>query len=197
MPLEFSIELTAKKIIDPRTRKYFEEVEGCYRAGFYRSCVVMLWTVVVCDLFYKLDRLANASGDTKAQKVLKDIEKSRSANPNSPAWEEDLLKLVKERTEIFDNATFFGLATLQKQRHLSAHPVLEENDQLHTPSAEVCRAYIRTAMEGLLIRPAMMTQKVFDAMLEDLEANTTVLIDEESVRSYLKSKYFKFLVDSG
>lgn len=195
MPLDFSIELTARRINDPRIRDYFVEVEGCYRAGYYRSCIVMLWTVVVCDLLYKLDQLANASGDLTAEAILKEIEKDRESNPDSPRWEEKLLQLVRNRTELLDHATFLSLTTLQKQRHLSAHPVLEENDRLHNPTKEICRSHLRIALEGLLVRPAMMTRKIFNALLEDLEANKGVLINEDSVARYVGSKYLSYLSD--
>jgi hypothetical protein len=47
--IDFSIELAAERIVDYRTRKYFSEVFGTYSAGYYRSAVVMLWSIVVAD----------------------------------------------------------------------------------------------------------------------------------------------------
>ena len=46
---DFSIERATEKIVIPRTRRYFDEVYGCYSAGHYRSAVVMLWSVVITD----------------------------------------------------------------------------------------------------------------------------------------------------
>ena len=45
---------TATSIFDARSREYFSEVLSCYTAGNYRSAVVMLWSVVVCDLLFKI-----------------------------------------------------------------------------------------------------------------------------------------------
>lgn len=56
-----SIEDAAERIVDPRTRSYFQEVLQTYVNGNYRSAIVMLWTVVICDLVYKLRTLAEVS----------------------------------------------------------------------------------------------------------------------------------------
>ena len=52
---DYSIELSAARIIDSRTKRYFSEVFACYSAGHYRSAVVMLWSVVVTDMLFKLN----------------------------------------------------------------------------------------------------------------------------------------------
>ena len=51
---EYSIEQRASQIFDARSREYFSEVLSCYTAGKYRSAVVMLRSVVVCDLLFKI-----------------------------------------------------------------------------------------------------------------------------------------------
>ena len=194
---EYPLEMATEKIVDPRSKEYFAEVIGCYNGGFYRSAIVMLWSVVVCDLLYKLDVLANSNGDTTAKKILKEIELDRSANPDSPKWEEKLLNLVSNRTEIFDRATYLNLQTIQKHRHLSAHPVLTDNDALYSPTRDIARAHLRSALDGLLTKPPFMSGKVFGAFLEDLEAHRELLLaDEDSVSKYIDSKYVKHFSDA-
>ena len=51
---EYSIEQRASQIFDARSREFFSEVLSCYTAGKYRSAVVMLWSVVVCNLLFKI-----------------------------------------------------------------------------------------------------------------------------------------------
>ena len=51
---EYSIEQRASQIFDARSREYFSEVLSCYTSGNYRSAVVMLWSVVVCGLMFKI-----------------------------------------------------------------------------------------------------------------------------------------------
>lgn len=189
---EYPLEMAAEKIVDPRSKEYFAEVIGCYNGGYYRSAIVMLWSVVVCDLLYKLDVLANSNNDATAKGILTEIEQDRQNNPDSPKWEEKLLNLTNDRTDVFDRATYLNLQTVQKHRHLSAHPVLTENDALYSPTREIARAHLRSALEGLLTKPPFMSGRVFDSFLEDLEAHRELLlVDDTSVGTYVESKYVK------
>ena len=51
---EFSFDHASERIFDSRTRAYFEEVKSSYVVGNYRSATVMLWSVVICDLVFKV-----------------------------------------------------------------------------------------------------------------------------------------------
>ena len=83
----FSIDLAADRIIEPRTRDYFTEVTRSFSNECYRSSLVMLWTVVVCDLVYKLQTLRDLYGDASAATLLADVEAKRAANPRCrSAW---------------------------------------------------------------------------------------------------------------
>ena len=67
---EYSIEQRATQIFDALSKEYFSEVLSCYAAGNYRSAVVMLWSVVVCDLLFELQHLVDLHRDDKAKGVL-------------------------------------------------------------------------------------------------------------------------------
>ena len=64
---EYSIEQRAKLIPNKNTKGYFAEVVSCYNSGNYRSAVVMLWSVAVCDLLFTLNELADRYDDTKSK----------------------------------------------------------------------------------------------------------------------------------
>src|SRR5947209_7505394 len=98
----YSLELEAERIQDSRTRKYFDEVLSSYNSQNYRSAIVMLWSVVVCDLLFKLDQLKNAYNDLAARKILEELEKKQSANPKSPDWELELVTKVTKNTALLD-----------------------------------------------------------------------------------------------
>lgn len=70
---EFSVEQAANKIHDHRSKEYFGEVLNNYFNGNYRSSVVMLWTVVICDLVYKLQYLKDIHNDEKATTILDEM----------------------------------------------------------------------------------------------------------------------------
>jgi hypothetical protein len=190
---DFSIDAAQERITDARSRRYFGEVYSSYANGNYRSAVVMLWSVVVCDLLFKLDFLKNTYADATAQAVLTEIESLRAKNPKSPDWEWELVKKVKDRTHLLDAADVVNLQALQDHRHLSAHPVLTAAEALFSPSKEQCRAHIRNALDGVLTKPAIMSRKVLDSLLEDIEAKQALLPDDESLRRYLDAAYWRNL----
>jgi len=188
---DYSIELSAENIVDSRTKRYFAEVHGSYSAGYYRSAVVMLWSVVVTDILFKLDQLATAYGDASAQAILTEIGETRKNNPKSPEWEAELVNKVASRTDLLDHAEHSFLQSLQAHRHLSAHPVMTGGDALFSPNKETARAHIRNVLEGVLTKPPIMSRKVFDTFIEDVEQVGRLNPGPDGLRKFLEAKYFR------
>lgn len=189
----FSIELAAEKIYDSRTKEYFQEVLSSYTNGNYRSAVVMLWTVVVCDLIYKLQNLRDIYNDTAAEAILNLIEQKQKDNSKSSDWEADLLHQVRTRTELLDNAEEQNLQNLLKNRHLSAHPVLSQAALLFRPNRETVRSLIRNTLEGVLLKPPILGKKIVTEFVVDLAAKQDVLPDDQSLKHYLVARYLRNL----
>jgi hypothetical protein len=185
----FSIDLAADRIIDTRTRDYFAEVTRSFSNECYRSSLVMLWTVVVCDLVYKLQTLRDLYGDASAATLLTDVEAKRLANPTSPDWEAYLLEEVFKRTKMLEVSEHAQLKHLQQLRHLSAHPVLSGTDLLFRPTKEDVRAQIRMALEALLMKPALFSKKIVNTLVADIATNKAVLISREKLKAYLEARY--------
>lgn len=188
---DYSIELSAEKIVDSRTKRYFAEVHGCYAAGYYRSAVVMLWSVVVTDILFKLAQLATAYGDSTAQGILTEIGDIRKNNPKSPEWEAELVNKVASRTDLLDHAEHSFLQSLQAHRHLSAHPVMTGGDALFSPNKETARAHIRNVLDGVLTKPPIMSRKVFDTFIEDVEQVARLSPGPDGLKKFLEAKYFR------
>jgi hypothetical protein len=188
---DYSIELSAEDIVDSRTKRYFAEVHGSYSAGYYRSAVVMLWSVVVTDILFKLEQLATAYGDATAQAILTEIGDTRKNNPKSPEWEADLVDKVASRTDLIDHAEHSFLRSLQAHRHLSAHPVMTSGDALFLPNKETARAHIRNVLDGVLTKPPIMSRKVFDTFTEDVEQLGRLNPGPDGLRKFLEAKYFR------
>lgn len=187
---EYSIEQRATQIFEARSREYFSEVLGCYTAGNYRSAVVMLWSVVVCDLLFKLQHLVDIYEDQKAKVILAEISGLQKDNERSSVWETKLLELVAEQTQLLDIVERENLQNLQRQRHLAAHPVVKNNFQLHRPNRDMARALIRNALDDLLTKAPMLSNKIVDSLVEDIEKASDILIDDSKLKTYLESKYF-------
>jgi len=187
--LEFSLENLSEKIHYGKTKDYFQEVLSSYHNGNYRSAVVMLWSVAVCDIVYKLQYLVDLYQDEKAEKILDCIKKSQKDNPKSPSWEFELIQHTHEDTNLLDHSEYANLVYLQQQRHLSAHPILDSDRQLHTPNKETVRALIRNTLEDLLIKPPFYTKKIIDELLEDIAEAAPALNTPQKVKRYLESRY--------
>ncbi len=191
--IDYSIESSFERIDNSQTKQYFQEILSSYQTGNYRSAVVMLWSVIICDLIYKLQYLRDVDSDPVAQDILTDVETKQKANPNSPDWEIHLLKSVKDKTELLDTSDFTNLNSIQQIRHLSAHPVLSNADLLFTPYKEQVRSFIRIALESILTKPPVFLRKVVDEFVVDVASKKEILIEDVSLRRYIESKYFKRL----
>lgn len=188
--MEFSIESSLEKIKHKNTKLYFKEVQSSYTLGNYRSAIVMLYSVVICDLVYKLQELSDLYNDNSAKKLIGEIEKKQRSNYKSPEWEKYLIEEVHKRTELLEIFDYQNILNLQKHRNLSAHPVMGSNYVLYSPNKETTRAHIRNILEGLLIKPAILSRKVIDKLIDDLVEKKNVLLDEEQIARYLNAKYF-------
>lgn len=186
---EFSLEKIAQKIHFGKTKNYFEEVLSSYHNKNYRSAVVMLWSVVVCDLVYKLQNLIDLYSDASAKLILDEVTSIQEADPKSSGWEVKLLDETFNKTNLLNSIEYEDLRYLQKQRHLSAHPVLNHRRELFTPKKETVRSLLRNALEGLLIKPPFYAQSILNELLEDISENTDALNTREKLKRYIESRY--------
>jgi len=190
---EFSLEYISEKIHYGKTKDYFQEVLSSYHNGNYRSAVVMLWSVAVCDIVYKLQYLVDLYQDKVAKKILDELTKLQKKDPKSSSWEVKLIEDTHAETNLLDNSEYENLLYLQKQRHLSAHPILDSDTQLHTPNKETVRALIRNTLEDLLIKPPFYTKKIIDELLVDIAETAPALNTRQKLKKYLESRYLSRL----
>ncbi|WP_199308538.1 hypothetical protein [Aphanizomenon flos-aquae] len=159
---EFSLESFSEKIHDGKTKDYFQEVLSSYHNGNYRSAVVMLWSVAVCDIVCKLQYLFDLYQDPVAKSILDELTELQNNDPKSALWEVKLIDETYERTKLLDASEYENLRYLQKQRHLSAHPTLNVDRELHRPNKETVR---RLASE----KHKEIKQKIFQLYGEEFD----------------------------
>ena len=186
---EFSLEQMAESIHYGKTKTYFEEVLSSYHNQNYRSAVVMLWSVAVCDIVFKLQSLIDLYNDASAKEILDEISKVQDADPRSSAWELKLIDDVNEKTHLLDASEYENLRYLQRQRHLSAHPVLNKERELHAPNKETVRSLLRNTIGDLLVKPPFYTQHILNELLADIAESREILNTRKKVRKYVESRY--------
>lgn len=190
---EFSLESFAETIHYGKTKEYFQEVLSSYQNKNYRSAVVMLWSVAVCDIVYKLQNLVDLYDDAVAKSILNELTEVQDGDRKSSAWEIKLIDDTYNKTNLLDSLEYENLRYLQKQRHLSSHPILNSNRELHEPNKETVRALMRNTLEGILIKPPFYTQKITDELLEDIAEAAPALNTREKVKRYVESRYLSRL----
>ena len=88
------MDLNIERIYDSRSREYLQEVIACYDIGSYRSAIVLLNSVCLCDIFYKLQELRDIYSDKVAADCLIKIEDQIAKDETSSGWEKSLVESV-------------------------------------------------------------------------------------------------------
>lgn len=189
MYYEDSLEYKSEKIYHHKTKEYFKEVLSSYHNGNYRSAVVMLYTVVICDLIYKLQELSDRYSDTTAVSILTNIKGEKEQNPTNPKWEKTLIDEVITRTNLLEPQDKLNIMYLRDNRHLSAHPVLDVLDMLVKPNKETVRANIANMLDGLLCKSPLLSNKIINTFLADLVSIDGQIVRQIDLERYLNGKY--------
>lgn len=188
---EFSIDLASERIHNKRIREYFEEVKKSYYIGNYRSAIVILYTITITDLVYKLIELKDLYGDERATKILNEVEKLQNEKPQSPDWESKLVEELFKR-KMLDASEKNNIEALKNHRHLCAHPIITQNYELYNPTKENARSHIRNILEEILTKsPLIWMRDIFEEFIvyisENKDLSVSVLKDD------IKNKYLSKL----
>ena len=183
--------VNAENIYFDQIKEYFREIVSSYDNGNYRSAMVMLYSTVVCDLLLKLKELSEVYSDEKAEKILEDINKKRKGATNSE-WEHTLIDRIHRETEILTDDSYAMIEHIYSLRNFSAHPALNEDYELISPSAEMTVAYVKKALDDIFVRPSVFAQNIVDRMSNYIDAKRDIYEkDIDSFRIYLNKVYFQ------
>lgn len=181
------------QIYSNKTREYFREVLSSYDNSNLRSATVMLYSLVICDILYKLQELKDMYNDKVAEQILSEINKSRNAGDKKKKsqWEKELIEHVKEKTDFFDDDVYCNILHLYDHRNLSAHPALNKDYDLFSPNQETVAAHIRNMVEGVFIKPPIYITKIIETLTKDLSDKKNLYVDDyNGLKRYLNNKYF-------
>lgn len=191
-----SLLIDYQKILNNKTREYFKEVVSSYNNCNYRAAVVMLYTVSICDVLFKLKDLSELYGDTNANELLEKYEDHKNGKKKTfskSSWEYELLTDAN-KNGLIDSVLFSELTSVYNYRNMSAHPILDQNYELFSPSKEITVALILTVYERLLSQPPLYISKIIDSMSEDLAKRKSILLaDRTLLCSSINDKYLSHL----
>lgn len=188
-----------EEIYFAKTKEYFQEVMSSYSIGNYRSATVMLYSVAICDLLFKLQELKDMYNDTVANEILKEVDKSRNEHDNKAKskWEKELVDNIYKKTELLDLEAYTNLNHLYDHRNFSAHPALNENYELVAPSKETTIANIKNILKDILVKPPIFIKNIVNTLTEDLKSKNNLYENEDrKLAMYLNNKYFSKMSNS-
>lgn len=188
-----SIDSLLDKVTNPKTREYLREVINSFYNGNYRSTIVMLCSTVICDILYKLEELSDVYGDTTATAILNDVKTKQEQNSNSPEWENTLIDSCKQQRRILEPSEYNNVDALKKLRNLCAHPVLKESNDLYQPNKYAVQGHIIEMLEGVLTKPSLVLQNIFQSFIVDVAAKKATLGEGDDMLAYVTSQYLNKL----
>lgn len=152
-----------------KTREYFKKVVSSYSNENYRSAIVMLYSISICDILFKLQELKDMYNDSMAAKILKKVEDLRNNKDclSKSKWEKELVDEVYNETNLLDLESYTNLNHLYDYRNFSAHPALNENYELINPKKEITVVFIKSTLTNILIKPPIFIKNVLGMLTED------------------------------
>lgn len=202
---EFVMEDALEKIKNPQIKKYLFEVVSSYNSGNYRSAIVMLYNVVICDLLYKLKTLDEVYNDKASSNILNNIKGLKEPNANNTdikekskglsEWEFELINSVKQDTQLLNVDDFNKIIYLKNDRNICAHPVLTDSFSLIIPNRDQTRAHIRNMFEIVFLKEPLLFKKITQDFRDDISKyyDQVGIINIDNFEPYLKTKYFSKL----
>ena len=190
------MDLNIERIYDSRSREYFQEVLACYDIGSYRSAIVLLNSVCLCDIFYKLQELRDIYSDNIAGDCLKKIEAQIAKDKTSPGWEKTLVESVFNNMSLLDSAGYTLMQHLHDYRNLTAHPVMDVSSSLYQPSRELVESCLVEAYNSILTKPSFFVKSIVDFMSADIDSKKGYFLqDIQGFKDYVTQKYLIHMSD--
>lgn len=186
-----AIEELKLQIPDKRTRSSIDEVLSCFYSDNLRGAIVMLYVTVISDLYYKICDLADIYNDKVARDIKTEIKKKWTDHPKSAQWETDIIDLCHKHNRILTSVSYTHATKLQAERHLCAHPVIDDISELYHPTASSVQGFIIDMLREILCRPAFLGRKFFESFTNDIENHANTFATDKELVSYIEEKYLK------
>ena len=156
---------------DHKAKGYIAEAVASYRSGAYRAAIVSTWIAICFDVIEKIRELALA-GDQQAELLAKEIEETRVKNDFSKAlkFEREILVIARDKFELISPVEYIDLQRIQEDRNRCAHPSLASEEQIFSPSAELARLHIRSAVSHLLAHPPAQGKYALNRLLSEINS---------------------------
>ncbi|MBP6895658.1 MAG: hypothetical protein KBC94_14655 [Pseudacidovorax sp.] len=159
------------KCRDEKAKSYISEAIASYKSGAYRSAIVATWIAVCFDIIDKFRELSIA-GDKEAEQQISLLSGITQQGDVAGAlrFEKSLLEVAREKFELISPLESVDLERIYADRNRCAHPSLVGEDEMYTPSAELARTHIHSAVSHLLQHPPAQGRYALTRLLRDVDS---------------------------
>lgn len=180
-------------------RQYIQEAIQCYQVGAFRAAILSVWTAVTVDLFEKLKELA-AAGDTNVDKLFQHLEQQADISDTIEFayLEKDFITIARDKFELISHADSIDLLRLQQDRKRCIRSSLNSDDKMFSPTGELVKIHIFSAVNNLLQYPVYYGKDELDLLINNIESPTFPINKEQivnllknSVLAHVRSSLFK------
>ena len=103
-----------------------------------------------------------------------------------------MIETIRERTELLSDESYAMIEHIYDLRNFSAHPAMNDDYELISPSPEMTVAYIKKALEDILVKPSVFADSIVHRMSDDISSKKErYRADIEAFEHYLNKVYFQ------
>ncbi|MDI3294401.1 hypothetical protein [Janthinobacterium tructae] len=148
------------------------EAIACFKASAYRASIVATWVAVCFDFIQKVQELA-LTGDKEAEQLAGEINDARVKQDLSWSlkFEKNILQFARDKFELISPIEFTDLMRVQEDRNRCAHPSIAADGEPFSPSAELARLHIRSAITHLLQHPPVQGKAALERLVDEVESD--------------------------
>jgi hypothetical protein len=185
-----AIEDLVNQVRDASSRVQLLEATRAYEASAFRAAIVSTWVAVALDLVGKLRQLAE-DGDANAATKMAALD-AAIAQPDVRAlqnFETTLLDVCRDDFELIDARDHLALTRLYEDRNVCAHPAFVAPEDVFTPTPELVRTHLRTAVDAVLQHSPAPGKQTIKRFIAESQGNAWPS-GREALTDYLRERYF-------
>ncbi|MFI7646694.1 hypothetical protein ACIBTZ_11520 [Micromonospora sp. NPDC049460] len=180
------------QVLSTQSRRYIDEAIAAYGAGAYRSAIIAIWIAVTADVIYKIRLLAD-QGEGAAQAAQSALDKAISSGDkiSLQKFENGLLIQARDTFQFIGDREHAELSRIYEDRNLCAHPAYSRgNDELFSPTPELVRAHLSTAIDALLSHGPVTGRKAIERFEREVRESSFPQ-DDAKLKEYLSESYMR------
>lgn len=169
------------------------EAVRAYGAGAYRAAIASIWVAVVTDLRQKIEDLSGSDAEAKAwiEEYAKAKSEMEALSPNygrMQKLEDAIIDFSFTRLELLTARESTELSRLRHDRNLCVHPNSLGSGDLFTPTPELARLHIVTAIDAVLSQGIKAGRSLLSLLEKEISSESWPNASEDM--DYFIDRYF-------